>query len=104
MKIHTEIPLLQEKLISRFAAFESGLNGSADGKVHQLRRHALEDFRRIGFPTLKNEDWKYTPIADLLKTEWEIPFDDVPDDTLPQAQKDVLLLSGIGADLTPDKI
>jgi Fe-S cluster assembly protein SufD len=76
MKIYTEIPPLQDKLVSRFAAFETGLNGSAHGKLHELRRHAIEDFRRIGFPTLKNEDWKYTPIAHLLKTEWEEPIEE----------------------------
>jgi Fe-S cluster assembly protein SufD len=36
-----------------------------------IRTEALDTFKNIGFPTLKNEDWKYTNVAPLLKQDWQ---------------------------------
>ncbi|MFZ1731694.1 MAG: Fe-S cluster assembly protein SufD [Bacteroidota bacterium] len=52
----------------QFAAFEKTLNGSADSRFHQLRRDALERFTAQGFPTMRNEDWRYTNLNSLSGT------------------------------------
>lgn len=44
----------------RFTAFEQSLNGGASAPVHQQRRVAFDRFVAAGFPTTRDEDWKYT--------------------------------------------
>jgi Fe-S cluster assembly protein SufD len=39
--------------------------------VDDLRRAARERFAELGFPTRKNEDWKYTNVARIAKTPFE---------------------------------
>src|SRR5260221_13409637 len=36
-----------------------------------LRKGAIEEFLRIGFPTTKHEEWKYTNLAPLLKSTFK---------------------------------
>ncbi|MGI8566907.1 MAG: Fe-S cluster assembly protein SufD [Pyrinomonadaceae bacterium] len=61
-------PALKEKSAYR-ALFESThTNGnSAPSWVEELRENALERFDELGFPTVDQEDWKYTNIASIAK-------------------------------------
>lgn len=45
-----------------FSEFESGLNGESKLPVHQLRKDALQSFNEASFPTVKDEEWKYTNV------------------------------------------
>jgi Fe-S cluster assembly protein SufD len=45
--------------------------GEAD-QVRRLRREAFEHFSETGFPSMKNEDWKYTNVAPVASHEWAI--------------------------------
>lgn len=56
--------------ISHFEAFEKNLNGQASSKIHALRKAAIARFAEIGFPTTRNEEWKYTDISPLIDTEF----------------------------------
>ena len=40
--------------------------------LRRARQSAFEMFRELGFPSIKNEDWKYTNIARFLKDEFTI--------------------------------
>ncbi len=64
----TGVPLsdLKNKLLSEFSDFESVLNG----KATDLRRQAADQFDKLGFPTVKNEEWKYTNISKYLDESW----------------------------------
>jgi len=62
----------KEKIISSFLLFENTLKGGLDSKFHELRLRALNYFKKHGFPTTKDEDWKYTNISPLLKHDYEI--------------------------------
>ena len=55
---------LKEKMVSSFLAFE--LDTDINSKVHDIRTKSIKDFEKIGFPTRKNEYWKYTPIKKVL--------------------------------------
>jgi len=35
-----------------------------------LQEKAIAHFNRMGFPTSKNEEWKYTPITPILSKEF----------------------------------
>jgi len=41
--------------------------------LHEHRRAALEEFGRRGFPTLRQEDWKYTDVQPIIKRRFVVP-------------------------------
>lgn len=61
---------LKEKLISSFFAFEEQVDLEND--VHVLRNKAIEFFELNGFPTKKDEAWKYTSLNKVLKHDYSI--------------------------------
>jgi len=61
---------LKDKLVSSFLAFEDHLE--EDSFVHEIRNKAIHTFEEKGFPTKKEEDWKYTSLKPLLNTDYSI--------------------------------
>jgi Fe-S cluster assembly protein SufD len=55
-----------------FKDFENNLNGRSTTKFHQGRQQALETFLRMGFPTTRHEEWRYTNVAPLLKYDFKL--------------------------------
>jgi Fe-S cluster assembly protein SufD len=58
---------IKDWYISNFGEFEKRLNGVKESSIHKKRKDALSNFSRLEFPTIKDEEWKYTSIAPLLK-------------------------------------
>jgi len=58
---------IKDWYLSNFSEFEKRLNGGKENYIHQKRKEALSSFSRLDFPTIKDEEWKYTSIAPLLK-------------------------------------
>jgi Fe-S cluster assembly protein SufD len=58
---------IKDWYISNFGEFEKRLNGEKENPIHITRKDALSNFSRLEFPTIKDEEWKYTSIAPLLK-------------------------------------
>ena len=61
---------LKDKLLSSYIAFEDHLE--ADSPIHDLRSKAIKVFEDKGFPTKKEEAWKYTSLNALLKTNYSL--------------------------------
>ncbi|MBC8767490.1 Fe-S cluster assembly protein SufD [Arenibacter sp. BSSL-BM3] len=61
---------LKEKLVSSFLAFENGVD--VDNPVHDIRTEAIKNFEAKGFPTKKEEAWKYTSLNTLQKIDYSI--------------------------------
>tara|TARA_R110000868_G_scaffold93810_4_gene259437 strand:+ start:11656 stop:12972 length:1317 start_codon:yes stop_codon:yes gene_type:complete len=61
---------LKEKLVSSFLAFENGVD--VDHPVHDIRTEAIKNFETKGFPTKKEEAWKYTSLNTLQKIDFSI--------------------------------
>ncbi len=61
---------LKEKLVSSFMAFEN--NVDIEHPVHDIRSEAIKNFEAKGFPTKKEEAWKYTSLNSILKTDFSI--------------------------------
>ena len=61
---------LKEKLISSFLAFENQMD--VDTYVHDIRSEAIKMFEDKGFPTKKDEDWKYTSLNKVLKENYTL--------------------------------
>ena len=56
-------------------AFErSTRNGGGKGPAELVarRREAFDRFVARGFPTTKDEDWRFTPVAPIARTEWRL--------------------------------
>lgn len=63
---------LKEKLISSFLAFENQVDVDVDSNVHDVRSKAFSNFEQQGFPTKRDEEWKYTNLSSLLKSNYNI--------------------------------
>jgi len=56
--------------LSEFKDFESKLNGESSTYLHLIRKIALENLEDALFPTMKDEEWKYTNINPILKNNF----------------------------------
>ncbi len=54
-----------------FNSFERTLNGSANSEIHRLRRAAFARFAGLGFPTVKDEEWRFTNVAPIGKKQFK---------------------------------
>jgi Fe-S cluster assembly protein SufD len=61
---------LKEKLLSSFMAFEERVDVDTD--LHNIRTEAIKKFEEKGFPTKKEEAWKYTSLNAVLKNDFSV--------------------------------
>ena len=61
---------LKEKLVSSFLVFED--QADVDTYVHDVRNDAIKIFEEKGFPTKKEEAWKYTSLNKILKEDYSV--------------------------------
>ncbi|MBQ0770079.1 MAG: Fe-S cluster assembly protein SufD [Bizionia sp.] len=61
---------LKEKLVSSFLAFEESID--VHSPVHDIRNEAIKTFETEGFPTKKQEAWKYTSLNAILKHDYSV--------------------------------
>jgi Fe-S cluster assembly protein SufD len=59
---------------AEFRALQSGTSGSAAPSwLARLRESAFARFEELGFPTTDDEEWKYTNVAPIAKSKFELP-------------------------------
>lgn len=56
-------------LNEKFNALKANANGNM---LHAIKQQGFEQFSIAGIPTIKNEEWKYTPVANLFKKEYTL--------------------------------
>ncbi len=61
---------LRSWYLGAFEDFEKSLNGQSSDAFHARRKTAIQHFVTTGFPTTKNEDWKYTDLASVASTQF----------------------------------
>jgi Fe-S cluster assembly protein SufD len=61
---------LKEKLLSSFMAFEEKID--VHSELHDVRTNAIKNFENKGFPTKKEEAWKYTSLNAILKNDFSV--------------------------------
>jgi Fe-S cluster assembly protein SufD len=67
----------KEKLLASHLAFEERVD-IAD-PVHQTRLESLKTFERKGFPSRKDEAWKYTSLNAMVRQDYALfPKAEVP--------------------------
>jgi Fe-S cluster assembly protein SufD len=61
---------LKDKLLASFMAFEEKIDTHSE--LHEVRSHAIKNFENKGFPTKKEEAWKYTSLNAILKNDFSV--------------------------------
>ncbi|RAV28355.1 Fe-S cluster assembly protein SufD [Sinomicrobium soli] len=61
---------LKDKLVSSFPAHEGGTD--VRSPLHRIRTEAMKQFEHKGFPSKREEAWKYTSINTLLKPDYSL--------------------------------
>ncbi len=61
---------LKEKLLSSYLAFEEKIEDNS--ALHSIRTNAIKNFETKGFPTKKEESWKYTSLNAVLKNDFSV--------------------------------
>lgn len=61
---------LKDKLLASFMAFEEKIKDNED--LHEVRSHAIKNFENKGFPSKKEEAWKYTSLNAILKNDFSV--------------------------------
>ena len=81
---------LYDQLIADFEVRSIISASSETEELLELRENAFEQFKKLGFPNTKVEDWKYTNIAPFLKQEFITEQEDetfqVSDETIAAAK------------------
>ena len=81
---------MKERLAASYWLHESQYAALSSATVTERRRVAMERFEAEGFPTVRHEDWKYTPLKKILKEDYALssPFS-AQDDAEPIEFKDI---------------
>jgi Fe-S cluster assembly protein SufD len=61
---------LKEKLLTSFMAFEEKIDFHQE--LHEVRSQAIKNFENKGFPSKKEEAWKYTSLNSILKNDFSV--------------------------------
>lgn len=61
---------LKDKLLASFMAFEEKIDTHSE--LHEVRSNAIKNFEDKGFPTKKEEAWKYTSLNAILKNDFSV--------------------------------
>ncbi len=71
--------------VAKFQLFENGLNGRGEMPFHDTRKQAIASFAELGFPTTRDEEWKYTNVAPILRRKFQL----APGEASPVSRADV---------------
>ena len=66
-----ELAEVRSHYAERFRDFAASLPGSEPQWLEELRSAAIGRFDLLGFPTTRDEDWRYTNIASLARRPLE---------------------------------
>ncbi len=61
---------LKDKLVSSFLAFENKID--INDYIHDIRSEAIKTFEGTGFPSKREEAWKYTSLSSILKHDYSV--------------------------------
>lgn len=80
----TELTAARDRYLSDFEAFERTDRAAGPDWLRAIRRGAVERFAELGFPTSRDEDWKYTSLAPLEKFRFRPLLDGAPEEPAPE--------------------
>jgi len=63
----------ESAFVAGFEAFDRARSGHEPEAVGAIRRRALERFAELGFPSVRQEEWRFTNVAPIAKREFHRP-------------------------------
>lgn len=60
------------KYLEYFARIEKDFTGNGQSWLHPIRREAMARFSELGFPTPRDEDWKFTNVTPIAQTPFTL--------------------------------
>src|SRR3990170_6857173 len=66
---------VRDSYLENFTRFEDGAAGNRAGWLRSIRRGAIARFSELGFPTPREEDWRFTNVAPIAETSFSLPQD-----------------------------
>ena len=75
----------QDKLLDSFIAFEQVID--LENPIHTDRKNALKRFESNGFPTKKDELWKYTSLKSIIQKDYSLSVKSNPNIGLKDIKK-----------------
>lgn len=74
----TAVKEKQDFYFAQFSALEERAAGKEPAWLQEIRKAAIERFGELGFPTTHEEEWRFTNVAAIARTEFRPPQDRVP--------------------------
>src|SRR5437899_1426314 len=80
----TELEEARERYCADFERFKQKAARNGGGWTYPLRKTAISRFAEVGFPTTRDEEWKYTSVAPIVKVRFR-RADPRPNGVVPRA-------------------
>ncbi|MBI3015803.1 MAG: Fe-S cluster assembly protein SufD [Candidatus Tectomicrobia bacterium] len=64
-----------DSYLESFARFENSAPGSGQGWARSIRQAAITRFSELGFPTIRDEDWRFTSVAPIAQADFKLARD-----------------------------
>jgi Fe-S cluster assembly protein SufD len=93
-----------DRYLVDFEAQEKELSAGPE-RVRALRRRAIDRFAALGFPTIKMEEWRFTNVAPIARTEFDLSPERggiVLGDLAPYRYADSIQLTIVNGHLVPE--
>ena len=75
MNVTTELSGPEKIIATVFHQLESQINGERNSGFHQVREMAYQKFQELGFPGIKHEEYRYTPLVKRVPPILTLPSD-----------------------------
>lgn len=74
----TEVKQKENLYQEAFRALQESRGIEGSSWAHRLRENAMERFLELGFPSVKEEEWKYTNVAAIARTDFQPTVSSAP--------------------------
>lgn len=85
--------------INNFKLFEQNLNGQENEPIHEFRKTAINHLIENGFPSTRDEDWRFTDISPILSESFNLPDVSVQSDIKKSDIEHLLYKNWLGPEL-----
>lgn len=76
--IMLELTDIKDHYLDAFSRFEKELEADEHSPLHRLRETAIGRFAELGFPTARDEEWRFTSLAPLTRVSFRRASTSVP--------------------------
>ena len=64
---------VRERYVADYKSFAGNGAGGAPSWLKEIREGAIARFAELGFPTMKQEEWRFTSVAPIAETRFALP-------------------------------